>query len=168
MSHLNGGWLLCRDESETDLRMSDSNPEREFQPTSTTSSALRHRISQQNGSVDALAAAQHPPEELSSSDRYSRSDATVIKGWRGSRPLTTTQQVLPGTIQPKFSLGSPALLRPGPVSMRKRKELQRAETLVGDLMGQQPECPVCLEAYCENHPSKIPRSLNCGHSICTG
>lgn len=164
MSHVNGGWLHCRDQSQTDLTMSDSNQEGELSNTaSTASSAFRHRISQQIGSVNAVKRAQHSSEESSSLDMYSRSDARVIQGWR---QLKTTHQVHPGTVQPKLSIGSRALPKLGPV--RQRKELERAEILAGDLMSQQPECPVCLEAYCESQRSKIPRSLHCGHSICTG
>ena len=158
----------------------DFDPAREISTSArTTSSALRHQISQ-NSSVDALMLAhQHPPEQPTpNNDIYSKSDARVIQGWRERRPRATNQLVYSGTVGPKYSFGSPGLLRTGPIDSgsgggggnytRRRGELERAETLSGDMTGQQPECPVCLEAYCENEPARIPRSLHCGHGVCTG
>ena len=137
--------------------------------SNSTSYSPRPQISK-NGSVDALTLAQHLPEEPIP-DIYSQSDAKVIQGWRHNRP-----NVSPSAAQPKYkwSIGSPASQRQrgGGYSTtygrRPKNRLERAETLAGDIMGQQPECPVCYEAYCDSEPVRIPRSLHCGHSCCTG
>ena len=138
-----------------------------------TSDALRQQI-RRNSSVDALTLAQRPPEPEPIPDEllYSQSDARVIHQWRDSRPVVTGRQVFPETMRPKYSIGSQLRPRAGATGDRfgrqPRSRLIHAETVVGDLMGQQPECPVCLESFCESEPARAPRSLYCGHTFCTG
>ena len=131
-----------------------------------------------NSAVDALTLAQEEPIP----DVYSQSDGRVIQGWKDSRSrVAPTVEVHPGTVQPvyKWSIGSPASQRHGRGGSAYatygrqprgpgRYTLERAETLAEDIMGQQPECPVCMEAYCDDLPARVPRNLQCGHSCCTG
>ena len=125
-----------------------------------------------NSAVDALTLAtqdEAPPDTL-----YSQSDARVIQGWRDSRSrVVPSQEAGPGTAQPifKWSIGSPAFDRRAGYATYGRQPknlLERAETLAGDIIAQQPECPICMEAYCDDDPAKVPRNLQCGHSCCTG
>ena len=124
-----------------------------------------------NSAVDALTLASR---DDATPDIYSQSDARVIQGWRDSRSrVVPSQEAGPGTVQPifKWSIGSPASDRRigyAAYGRQPRNLLERAETLAGDIIAQQPECPICFEAYCDDDPARVPRNLQCGHSCCTG
>ena len=124
-----------------------------------------------NSAVDALTLASR---DEATPDIYSQSDARVIQGWRDGRSrVVPSQEAGPGTAQPryKWSIGSPAYERRtgyATYGRQPRNLLERAETLAGDIIAQQPECPICFEAYCDDDPDRVPRNLQCGHSCCTG
>ena len=176
MSHMNGGWYQLRDPGHSSA---DSATGRPIPSGSNTlgckmADGGRGHGLRRNSSADALNTLADRPlaAEQAAPDRsmYSQSDARVIQGWKNSRPYASTQQVYPGTMQPKYSMGSPSSKRPGAVGSGRepRNHLERVDTLLGDVVGQQPECPVCYETFCDSESARVPRSLHCGHSFCTG
>ena len=122
-------------------------------------------------------AQQHLPEE-SVLDLYYRSDAKVIQGWRNDHREVSPNRFYPSAsaaqLKYKWSTVRADSQRQrddgysATYGRRPRNRLERAETVAGDVISQQPQCPVCYEAYCDSEPVRIPRSLYCGHSCCTG
>lgn len=125
------------------------------------------RETRRRSSVDALTLAQMSCGEPIV-DVYAQSDTRAMKNWRKNRPevnVDSDPQVYSLPPRYKWNLGSPYLLGP---DRCQKKGTDRSEVLAVDSSGQSPECQVCLGAYTDSEADMVPRSLQCGHSLCSG
>ncbi len=88
---------------------------------------------------------------------YTLSDTSNLHGWRDNRQVLLAQSVQ----NRAFQVGRP----------KPPLALARSETVaigLGAMEGaSRPECSVCMDDFSDDG-LKVPRSLFCGHSYCTG